>query len=361
MKRLSLAISTALIVMGVWGCGGSEGTDGLEPLTLAPLPGQVYVAQIEVDDSSVYVLNFIEVPQHTEPPRATLYRTRIGEPRETATILAEGTFSRFVLGPTHVYFIEHVRVDAPPNGGSRELGRLFRIPRSGGGKELLAEGLELGYSAAPILAGPHLYWMGSAYQPTNSVWRTSADAPGPIERVAEVPVHSAYNLMRSETHFYWREKRTVSFTPRVVSNALVRLDLQSEGPQEDVLTWPDDEGLVTPYAPISMALTPTGPFAVFGEDDAPSHRLVHLPLAPHAAAQPTGIQELPPGVASLRFHAGSLYYVSTHAQGIHRRNLEEGRVSVLLPDLRGLNQLAVSDLGLFFVNAGRIQHLPHAD
>ncbi|SDE22661.1 hypothetical protein SAMN04488504_105122 [Myxococcus virescens] len=347
--------------MNIWGCGGSEGTDGLEPLTLAQLPGQVYVAQVEVDDSSVYVLNFIEASQRTEPPRATLYRTRISEPQETATILAEGTFSRFVLGPTHVYFIEHVRVDATPNAGYRELGRLFRVPRSGGSKELLAEGLELGYTAEPILAGPHLYWLGEAYQPTNSVWRTSTDAPSPIERVAEVPVHSAYNLMLSEAYFYWREKRTVSAAPLVVSNALVRLDIQAEGPQEDVLTWPDEEGLVTPYAPISMALTPIGPFAVFGEDDEPSRRLVHLPLAPHPAAQPAGIQELPPGAASLRFHAGSLYYVSTHAQGIHRRNQEEGRVSVLLPDLRGISQLAVSDLGLFFVNASRIQHLPHPD
>ncbi|WP_426749617.1 hypothetical protein [Myxococcus sp. Y35] len=314
-----------------------------------------------MDDSSVYVLNVIEDSQRAGPPRATLYRTPIGAPQEAATVLAEGTFSRFVVGPTHVYFVEHVRVDEPPNGGYRDLGRLFRVPRSGGSKELLTEGLELAYIEEPVLAGSHLYWLNSAYQPTSSLWRTSADAPGPIERVAGISEHSTYNFMRSGTYFYWREKRTVSDSPRVVSNALVRLDIQSEGPQVDVLTWPEEEGLVTPYAPIPMMPTPLGLFAMFGLEDEPSRRLVHLPLEPHAAAQLTSLEELPPGPASLGFHEGSVYYVSTHAQGIHQWNVKESRFSRLLPDLRGISQLAVNDMGLFFVNAGRIQQLPHPD
>lgn len=349
--RWNRGCALALVAVGLWGCGGSEPPPSTppepDPVELVQYPNSFQPERLHVDEESVYYLGLFDA---TEPrnSRGAIYRISAREPQESPTLLAETDASDFVLGSSHVYFIDSGELVETPQGPRRP-GVLKRVPKAGGAQERIAEGFELFApdQSAMVLTGPYLYWLNKdPLQPSGALYRTTADSPGPIEQVATAPSASNINLMANATHLYWL---SVRYEPRATQrtwNGLFRVSLSSPtASPEQVLTWPHDVRLnLSSGSRNAAALTSAGIFVGLGDHE--NKNLALLPLEP-GGTSPTLLEPLPEDITDMQAHEGTVYFSTRLGRGFRSRALN-GSESTLLLTSHHPHMLAVSGAGLFF-------------
>ncbi|MCY1014549.1 hypothetical protein [Pyxidicoccus sp. MSG2] len=363
MRWTRRVCAQALLALSLWGCGDSEQPPGPppepDPLELTSYPLELNPDLLKADEEGVYILGTTH-PSNPEPGpqpiQQALYRTSTREPQESLTRLAETNASDFVVGPSHLYFIELGQLVETPQGPQRQ-GALSRVPKAGGAKERITESLELfaPISSAMVLVGPHVYWLNRApNQSSQALYRTTADSTGPIERLATAPGTSTLNLMANATHLYWLAVRFEPQTTPRTWNGLFRVPLSSPtASPEMVLTWPHDVRLnVSDGSRNPVALTPAGIFAGLG--DPGNATLALLPLEPGAGAtSPTILEPLPDDITDMQAHRGTLYFSTRLGRGFRSRALN-GTESTQQLTSHHPSSMAVNDAGIFFTDGRSI-------